>query len=84
MTRHSQCFRKRLQLMLSDVSTSILFMELHRRLASHSVGQSVDQFFTDVEQGNSQTFSQLDVALHDTFIAHAQVVLQRIADNEDS
>ena len=70
--------------MLSDVSTAIRFRELHRRLARHSVGQSVDQFFTDVEQGNSQTFSQLDVSLHDTFIAHAQVVLQRIADNEDS
>lgn len=70
--------------MLSDVSTAILFMELHRRLANHSVGQSVDQFFIDVEQANSQTFSQLDVALHDAFIAHAQVVLQRIADNENS
>jgi len=70
--------------MLSDVPTAILFMELHRRLANHSVGQSVDQFFIDVEQANSQTFSQLDVALHDAFIAHAQVVLQRIADNEDS
>lgn len=70
--------------MLNDVSTAILFMELHRRLANHSVGQSVDQFFIDVEQANSQTFSQLDVALHDAFIAHAQVVLQRIADNENS
>lgn len=84
MTRHLQCFRRRLQIMLNDVSTAILFMELHRRLANHSVGQSVDQFFIDVEQGNSQTFSQLDVALHDAFIAHAQVVLQRIADNENS
>jgi len=70
--------------MLSDVSTAILFMELHRRLASHSVGQSIDQFFADVEQASPQAFSQLDVAAHSAFIAHAQVVLQRIADNEDS
>lgn len=70
--------------MLNDVSTAILFMELHRRLASYSTGETQDQFFTDVEQANSQTFSKLDVALHDAFISHAQVVLQRIADNEDT
>jgi len=70
--------------MLSDVSTAILFMELHRRLASHSVGQSVDQFFADVEQASPKTFSKVDIALHDAFIAHAQVVLQRIADNENT
>jgi hypothetical protein len=70
--------------MLSDVSTAILFMEMHRRFAQYSVGECEDQLFADIEQSNPQAFSQLDVAMHSAFIAHAQTVLQRIADNEDS
>ncbi len=70
--------------MLSDVSTAILFMEMHRRLADYSVGKSQDQFLKDVESTSPEIFSKLDVAMHSAFIAHAQVVLKRVADNEDS
>ena len=64
--------------MLSDVSTAIIFMELHRRLADYSVGQSQDQFFLDVETSNAESFSKLDIAMHSAFIAHAEVVLKRV------
>jgi len=69
---------------VTNTSTVILFMELHRRLADYSVGQSQDQFFMDVEASNAQAFSQLDVAMHSAFTAQARTVMQRIIEDEDS
>jgi len=70
--------------MLSDVSTAILFLEMHRRLAKYSTGESHDQFFADVEQSNSKAFCDLDIALHSAFTAHATTIMQRIADDENT
>lgn len=67
-----------------DTSTVILFLELHRRLAAYSVGELTDQFFMDVEQSNSRAFTDLDVAMHGAFMAHAETVMKRVADNEDT
>ena len=69
---------------MRDISTVILFMELHRRLANYSVGDLDDQFFKDVEASSGQAFSQLDVAMHAAFTAQAHTVMQRMAEDEDS
>ena len=69
---------------MRDTSTVIIFMELHRRLASYSVGELDDQFFKDVEFSSPQAFSQLDIAMHSAFTAQAQTVMQRIIEDDDS
>lgn len=68
---------------MRDVSTVILFMELHRRLASYSVGELDDQFFKDIEASSTKAFCELDKAMHEAFESQADTVMQRIAD-EDS
>ena len=70
--------------MLNDVSTVILFLELHRRLAQYSTGEISDQLFADIEQSNSKAFCDLDIALHSAFTAHATTIMQRVADDENT
>ena len=70
--------------MLNDVSTVVLFLELHRRLAQYSTGEISDQLFADIEQSNSKAFCDLDISLHSAFTAHATTIMQRVADDENT